>query len=139
MCEVELPSWVQTTLTVLSFLLFALFERWLGRTPQTKAASTLDLIGSLVSNLVTKRPRGFIKEETDKMLEGNEFEKNLGTYGKVVVDVKPTLEITASASFDAKAALKDVAAKTDKSWLRGAINFLIGFVEEPKSDQAPEA
>ena len=56
-CDAQLSMWVQYGLSAAAFFVFALWERWLGRTSKTKANSTIDLIVSVI------KPKS--KEDTD--------------------------------------------------------------------------
>lgn len=68
------------------------------------------------------------------MLEGNEFEKDLGSLGKVVLDIDDKLMVKASVQFDGKKALEEGARTSNSPIVRGVINFLLSFV--PKDEAA---
>lgn len=142
MC-ISLDSWAGHAYVFASILLILIWERWLGRTAKTKAASTIDLVVNLSKHLfgIKTKPQllltGHTTDESKEigMLEGREFEKKLGAngeYGTVFADVKEDLMIEIGYSGDLAGLLKGVAAKTQKPWLRGAINFAMGFFQAPK-------
>lgn len=123
----KLPEWVKALLTI-GFFLYPMFEWWLGRTTKTKAGSIIDLFIGLF------KARSSINHTEVSMLEGNEFEKDLGSLGKVVLDIDDKLMVKASVQFDGKKALEEGARTSNSPIVRGVINFLLSFV--PKDEAA---
>lgn len=123
----KLPEWVKALLAT-GFFLYPMFEWWLGRTTKTKAGSIIDLFIGLF------KARSSINHTEVSMLEGNEFEKDLGSLGKVVLDIDDKLMVKASVQFDGKKALEEGARTSNSPIVRGVINFLLSFV--PKDEAA---
>lgn len=148
-CTWHYKEWVELLGVILLVIVYPGLEYWFGKTNKTKAGSLLEFLLLLGKSILGTKPKqlllaGHVQPQEESMLEGREFEKEIGKgLGTVFVDVKEDLTVEAGMTFNGRKGLEDLAASTNKAWLRTGIGFVLSmFGNQAKvasADVAPAA